>query len=125
MKRQTENIVVVLGRVLNETISMNITSSNSIDFLQHGVSQAASESQRANNLTATVQQTFNKTQDTQVAVDNHKNVIVGLSDAMKSFNGRLDSTRLLIEQQKIRKSATYNEIEAVEVSFHVVIILKY
>lgn len=115
MKSQSEKIVGELENLSNQSKTMNTSSSNSVEFLQRSISQASSETRRANNITAAVEQIFNETQNAEMMVNKQTEVIEELSKLVVQFNGELSKTRMEIDQDKLRVNATYDEIEAVKV----------
>ncbi|CAB4009570.1 Hypothetical predicted protein, partial [Paramuricea clavata] len=114
VKSKSEKIVSELENLSNHSETMNTSSLNSVEFLQRSISQAASETRRANNLTAAVEQIFNETQDAEIMVKKQTEVIEELSKKVEQFNGELASTRMQIDQDTLRVNATHDEIEAVE-----------
>lgn len=115
MKSQSEKIVGELENLSNQSKTMNTSSSNSVEFLQRSISQASSETRRANNLTDAVEQIFNETQNAEIMVKKQTEVIEELSKLVEQFNGELSKTRMEIDQDKLRVNATHDEIEAVKV----------
>jgi uncharacterized coiled-coil DUF342 family protein len=115
VKSQSEKIVGELENLSNQSKTMNTSSSNSVEFLQRSISQASSETRRANNITAAVEQIFNETQNAEMMVNKQTEVIEELSKLVVQFNGELSKTRMEIDQDKLRVNATYDEIEAVKV----------
>ena len=115
MKSRAQRIIDELENLSNKSKTSNISSSDAIDFLRQSISEATLETRRANNLTHAVEQVFNETQDAEMTVDNHTELIKKLSNMVEQFNSDLNRTRMQIAQDKLRMNKTYDEIESVKV----------
>ena len=117
MKSKTENIASDLQSLLNQSQTFNTSSLSAVDFLEQSISDAVSETRRANNLTNAVERMSNETQNAGVTVDNEAQLIAGLSRMIQQFNGNLTNTNGLIGQSELQVNTAYDEIEDVKVFF--------
>ena len=117
MKSKTEKIVSDLQSLLNQSQTFNTSSLSAVDFLEQSISDAESETRRANNLTNAVERMSNETQNAGVTVDNEAQLIVKLSTMIQQFNGNLTNTNQLIGQSELQANTTQDEIEDVKVFF--------
>ena len=115
MKSKTETIVGNLESLSNQTEAFNKSSSSAVDFLVQSISEAESETRRANNLTNAVERVSNESQSAGVMVENQAQLIVELSTMIQQFNGNLTSTNELIGQGELEENTTHGEIESLKV----------
>lgn len=119
MKSRTETIVGDLDSLSNRSESFNESSSNAIDLLSKSISEAESETMRANNLTNAVKRMSNETRSAGVMVENQAQLIVELSTMVQQFNGNLTNTNELIGQGGLQVNTTHGETAHVKVLINV------
>ena len=117
MKSKTEKTVSDLQSLLHQSQTFNTSSLSAVDFLEQSISDAESETRRANNLTNAVERMSNETQNVGVTVDNEAQLIAELSRMIQQFNGNLTNTNQLIGQSELQANTTHDEIEDVKVFF--------
>ena len=115
MKSKTEMIVRNLENLSNQSGAFNKSSSSAVDFLVQSISEAESETRRANNLRNAVEQMSNETRSAGVMVENQAQLIVELSTMIQQFNGNLTNTNALIGLGELEENTTRGEIEVLQV----------
>ena len=112
---RTQKIADELRKLSNESRAMNTSASDAVDFMLESISDAKSQTSRANNLKNSVEQTFNESESVAVDVKNSTEVTEGLSKMLEQFNDDLNRTKTRINEDKLQLKTTRVEIEAVKV----------
>lgn len=115
MNSGTDNVVLEMKKMLNETIAMNESSSKAVHFINESISEALLQEQREKNISRVAEQSFKKAEEAAKEMKTQMEKVEKLRDEINQFNSNLNKTRRQLEKEWITRNKTQTDVDNIKV----------